>query len=157
MADKFTRHLKMTLSASRPREEEGEGMGNRKVSPISFSPADQSNKHAGYISELVQRMSRLCVCWVYTRRLPAQIIHPEHLSTWVTTPENSCNWAHPTNWWQPARLPFLPPSLLLFFLWQSSFTHIYSLHLTHFPPPPQHLLSLIFSSAIYFNIYGWMI
>lgn len=87
-----------------------------------------------------------CVCWVYTLCLAVQIIHPEHLSTWAMTPENSCNWAHPTNWWQPARRPFLPLtlSLLLFFLWHSSFTHIYSLHLIHFPPPLQRPLSLIF-------------
>lgn len=52
----------MTQSASQQRGEEEERMRRRKECPISFSPADQSNKHAGFISEPGYGMSRLCVC-----------------------------------------------------------------------------------------------
>ena len=52
----------MTQSASQQRGGEEERTRRRKECPISFSPADRGNKHAGFISEQGYGMSRLCVC-----------------------------------------------------------------------------------------------
>lgn len=130
MADIFTRHLKMTQSGGRGGE-----AGKR---PISFSPADQSNKHAGFISQLGYELCEgVCVCvHILCKHTisPVEIIHPEHLSAWITTPESSCNRAHPTNWWHPANhpSPFTFIWSLLFQIFSSLFPFVLSLlHLPH--------------------------